>query len=155
MTSTGEKDPAGKSARGPASAETTSLASSVTEGSLVQSDKEEESTPSAKRQKTLTFEPKPSTNVTSFSKPKSSMDLGLGRMVQSEVELRKKESIGLALTGGGRKLGGVVKSATPPRGQKDEEWGCLVCTLSNEPLQLACIACGTPKGEAIWTDRPL
>jgi hypothetical protein len=64
------------------------------------------------------------------SKAKSNA-VGLGRMVQAEMDLRKKESLGMApVKGSGRTLGsrptGMIQNvqSTPMK------WGCLVCTLS-------------------------
>lgn len=65
-----------------------------------------------------------------------STSLGLGKMVQTEIDLRKKESIGMApVKGGGRKLGAKPKPEPeyqPPEMQNDRPpsaWSCLVCTL--------------------------
>ena len=65
-----------------------------------------------------------------------STSLGLGKMVQTEIDLRKKESIGMApVKGGGRKLGAKPKPEPefkPPEMQNDRSpsaWSCLVCTL--------------------------
>ena len=62
--------------------------------------------------------------------PKSNA-IGLGRMVKAEIDLRKKESLGMApVKGGGRTLGsrstGMIQNvpSTPMK------WDCLVCTLS-------------------------
>ena len=59
--------------------------------------------------------------------PKSNA-IGLGRMVKAEIDLRKKEFLGMApVKGSGRTLGsrstGMIQS-TPMK------WDCLVCTLS-------------------------
>ncbi|OCH95379.1 WLM-domain-containing protein [Obba rivulosa] len=94
-----------------------------------------------------------------------------GNIVKSEMHLRKKESIGLAAGGGGRRLGGgfshISRNAQPSQatnlsadyGSGDrrgevEDWACLVCTLSNLPGNLACSACGTPRGESNWSGAP-
>ena len=59
--------------------------------------------------------------------------LGLGKLVQTEIDFRKKESIGLASTqGGGRTLG-----SSRPRGPSPDldpasqggRWNCKICTL--------------------------
>jgi len=74
--------------------------------------------------------------------------LGLGKLVQTEIDFRKKESLGLAPTQSARKLGiGVsTKGSRDARnvfgnqkgdtgGAKDvhrtlgKAWSCLVCTL--------------------------
>lgn len=71
--------------------------------------------------------------------PKSTGTLGLGKMVQSEIKLRKQESLGMApVKGGGRTLGGsgpikpLHPSPAPAPEQQhktDQEWSCVVCTL--------------------------
>lgn len=102
--------------------------------------------------------------------------IGLGGMVEAEVDLRKKESLGMApVKGRGRTLGssstGITQNAqsTPA---KQDVWNCLVCTLSvtfccntflgfilirasseNQPGHLSCSACGTPRGEQSWSQR--
>jgi hypothetical protein len=71
----------------------------------------------------------------------TSNGLGLGKMVQTEIDLRKKESLGMApVKGGGRTLG-PTKSIPkiPPRNDiRDKSlrephtgnhWSCLICTL--------------------------
>lgn len=57
--------------------------------------------------------------------------IGLGRMVKAEIDLRKKESLGMApVKGSGHTLGsrstGMIRNvqSTPAK------WDCLVCTLS-------------------------
>lgn len=42
--------------------------------------------------------------------------------------------------------------ATTTRGDitRNHKWPCLVCTLDNEPEHLACSACATPRGDALW-----
>lgn len=66
--------------------------------------------------------------------------LGLGRLVQEEMSLRRRESLGLV---GGRKLGGAseAQKSTAPKAspsiqqkksadsQTPENWVCLVCIL--------------------------
>ncbi|KIM68575.1 hypothetical protein SCLCIDRAFT_882192 [Scleroderma citrinum Foug A] len=32
----------------------------------------------------------------------------------------------------------------------DNMWGCLVCTLANQPNHLACSTCSTPRGDSEW-----
>ena len=63
-------------------------------------------------------------------RPKSNA-IGLGGMVKAEIDLRKKESLGMApVKGSGRTLGsrptGMIQNiqSTPTK------WDCLVCTLS-------------------------
>jgi hypothetical protein len=67
--------------------------------------------------------------------------LGIGKLVQSEIDLRKKESLGMApVKGGGRTLGtgtldsvrslhNVAKGTYPLTPPPAERWTCLVCTL--------------------------
>jgi len=95
-------------------------------------------------------------------KKKPSGTFGLGSIVQDEVQLRKKESIGLALAGN-QKLGGTGKSHTAKADHdkvddknenKAETWGCHVCTLSNKPRHLTCLACGTARRDSAWVGAP-
>lgn len=53
-----------------------------------------------------------------------------GFMVKDEVDLRRKESMGLALTGN-QKLGGSrMSSKAEQKAQENTSgWSCLVCTL--------------------------
>ncbi len=83
--------------------------------------------------------------ITSRAKPptKASNDraLGLGKMVQTEVDLRKKEALGMApVKGGGRTLGSRRPVPRSPSVSSSEEalvkepaperpWSCPVCTL--------------------------
>ncbi|KAF9475398.1 WLM-domain-containing protein [Pholiota conissans] len=101
--------------------------------------------------------------LASSSTPRAAQNggLGLGKMVQTEIDLRKKESIGMApIKGGGRTLGSAepAPKITPLRNDTPQsktrsllehdtgkQWSCPVCTLKNEPLHLACAACATPR----------
>ncbi|KAL1744844.1 WLM domain-containing protein [Schizophyllum fasciatum] len=84
--------------------------------------------------------------------------IGLGKLVQSEIALRKKESVGLAPVKNEetRKLGGrpqlLPKAAPSSRDEsaprKPAGWSCLACTFINEPSHLACSICATPKGDS-------
>ncbi|KAJ7650333.1 WLM domain-containing protein [Roridomyces roridus] len=65
--------------------------------------------------------------------PPKEKELGIGHMVQSEINLRKKESLGMA--GGGKVLGG----------RKEPEWACTRCTLLNKESFLACSACAAER----------
>jgi hypothetical protein len=65
------------------------------------------------------------------------MKFGFGNLVQDEVQLRKKESIGLALSGNQR-LGGSGNSRTVKADESNAEgenenemepWKCFMCTL--------------------------
>lgn len=67
-------------------------------------------------------------DTSSKARHPTSNAIGLGRMVKAEIDLRKKESLGMApVKGSGRTLGsrsnGMIQS-TPTK------WNCLVCTLS-------------------------
>ena len=66
--------------------------------------------------------------------------LGIGKLVQSEIDLRKKESLGMApVKGGGRTLGTGTShictgsshnvARTHAQTPSPEWWACLVCTL--------------------------
>ncbi|KAH6913065.1 WLM domain-containing protein [Coprinopsis sp. MPI-PUGE-AT-0042] len=71
---------------------------------------------------------------------------GLGNLVKAEVELRKKEALGLApVKGKGRTLGTKPLQQPPVPPAPANGWSCTVCTLINEPGHLACSACATPK----------
>ncbi|KAF8896398.1 WLM domain-containing protein [Infundibulicybe gibba] len=97
----------------------------------------------------------------------SSTSLGIGKLVQNEVNLRKKESLGMApIKGGGRTLGGTrpaISARSPPQSRlvlpveaakvEKLQWGCLVCTLDNDLQHLACSACATPRGGQTWTKQ--
>ncbi|KAJ7494691.1 WLM domain-containing protein [Mycena galericulata] len=62
-------------------------------------------------------------------------------LVQSEISLRKKESLGMApVKGGGRALGGSTRAT-----HEEQEWACVICTLLNKGSFLACSACATPR----------
>ena len=85
---------------------------------------------------------RPSKRLKRFNESSStnpSATFGYGNLVQDEVQLRKKESIGLALSGnqklGSSRNGRIVKVE---KGKVEDEieiedetetWGCLVCTL--------------------------
>ncbi|TFK28098.1 WLM-domain-containing protein [Coprinopsis marcescibilis] len=71
--------------------------------------------------------------------------LGIGKLVQAEIQDRKKEALGLAPIKGKRTIGQKPRERSPP--VEPEGWGCLVCTLINSPQHLACSACATPRGE--------
>lgn len=72
--------------------------------------------------------------------------LGVGKLVQTEIDLRKKESLGMApvVKGGSRTLGRPSRLTSKPKAldvpppeeptaqagsPNDSEWECLVCTL--------------------------
>lgn len=96
-------------------------------------------------------------------KGKQTGNLGLRNIAQSEVELRKKEALGLAPVNKYRKLGEApkanpsshepVKSTDGFSSRLTSKWNCLVCTLQNQPEHLACAACATPKGESTYHIR--
>lgn len=81
--------------------------------------------------------------------------LGIGKLVQSEIDFRKRESLGMtSVKGGGRTLGssGTGPSHNVAKGictltPSPEQWACLVCTLRNDAEHLACSACATPRGD--------
>lgn len=108
----------------------------------------------------------------SASSSKKNRDVPYGALLKDEIELRKRESLGM--TGSGQRLGGNRRSSNSTSaiqpGQRDKEtqksdrspappaapermseWTCLVCTLSNSMGHLACTACATPRGETTWT----
>ncbi|KAJ7903525.1 WLM domain-containing protein [Mycena olivaceomarginata] len=62
--------------------------------------------------------------------------LGLGGLVQSEISLRKKESLGMAPVKAGSRVLGVPKT---------QQWACHMCTFLNEENFLACSVCSTPR----------
>ncbi|KAJ3801820.1 WLM domain-containing protein [Lentinula aff. detonsa] len=69
---------------------------------------------------------------------KSDLNIGLGKIVETEVTFRKKEALGM--TGKGRTIGdGAICTG------EHTPWYCLVCTLENEPYHLVCAACRTEK----------
>ncbi|KIK63135.1 hypothetical protein GYMLUDRAFT_197565 [Collybiopsis luxurians FD-317 M1] len=70
-------------------------------------------------------------------------------LVDSEIAFRKKEALGMApVRGKGHTIGG---STADKHAKRDIEstWSCLVCTLENEPLHLACAACGTERSQRL------
>ncbi|KAJ3998936.1 WLM domain-containing protein [Lentinula boryana] len=69
---------------------------------------------------------------------KSNLNIGLGKIVETEVTFRKKEALGM--TGKGRTIDDGVK-----RTGERTPWYCLVCTLENEPYHLVCAVCRTEK----------
>ncbi|KAL1662655.1 WLM domain-containing protein [Schizophyllum commune] len=110
------------------------------------------------------------------NKGKAPASIGLGKLVQSEIDLRKKEAVGLApvKNEATRRLGGIPQerkgernmgerdkpsatsssahisssASTPPaQATETDEWACLACTFLNAPDHLACSICATPRGE--------
>lgn len=90
--------------------------------------------------------------------------LGLGNIVQTEINFRKKESLGMApIRGGGRTLGSTESkpisrkerspSVLEPPVSEEHLWICLVCTLENAAEHLACSVCTTPRGEKLFQAR--
>ncbi|KAJ7170646.1 WLM domain-containing protein [Mycena crocata] len=74
-------------------------------------------------------------------KESESRPVGLGKIVEREISLRKKESLGMAPTkAGGRVLGGRTV-------QKEPKWACSICTLLNKESFLACSVCATPRAQ--------
>lgn len=69
----------------------------------------------------------PSRVESSRAKARNLKPIGIGKIVQTEVDLRKKESLGLApVKGPGRTLGGSGKSIP---NDLSPTWSCRVCTL--------------------------
>ncbi|KAF6754493.1 WLM domain-containing protein [Ephemerocybe angulata] len=84
--------------------------------------------------------------ATNQSQPKGGA-LGLGNLVQTEIDFRKKESLGMApVKGGGRTLGKSKPRGLSPVERKNGEWSCKICTLINEPQTAVCSVCETPRG---------
>ncbi|KAJ7475808.1 WLM domain-containing protein [Mycena latifolia] len=76
----------------------------------------------------------------------TSVSSSLGNMLENEISLRKKESLGMGpLKAGGRVLGGAVRST---RQELEPEWACTYCTLLNRESFLACSACLKPRVQA-------
>ncbi|KAG7451134.1 WLM-domain-containing protein [Guyanagaster necrorhizus] len=87
-------------------------------------------------------------------KEKETPPLGLGKLVKTEVDFRKKEALGMVPTQGSRRLGGRVKSKeSDTEFSPTEPWECAVCTLINKPRHLACSACFTPRGNDYVYDK--
>ncbi|KAI0787641.1 WLM-domain-containing protein [Fomes fomentarius] len=103
------------------------------------------------------------------SSTKKQQTLSYGSIVQNEIKQRRKQMLGM--DGPGKRLGSSESSSErrflmdkrrtgtvashgadgkpqPPRAGTD--WTCEVCTLVNEPLNLACSACDTPRGGTVW-----
>ncbi|KAK7033130.1 WLM-domain-containing protein [Favolaschia claudopus] len=86
---------------------------------------------------------KTSSHITQDSKGKKSSSLG--NLVQNEISLRKRESLGMApVKAGSRVLGGRSTVGAGQRPQ-ESEWACHLCTLLNKDGFLACSACSTPR----------
>ncbi|KAJ7707754.1 WLM domain-containing protein [Mycena rosella] len=69
----------------------------------------------------------PVASGSTFTKDHTSSSLG--KMVENEISLRKKESLGMApLKAGGRILGGAARS-TQTEPKRTPEWACTFCTL--------------------------
>ncbi|KAF7336626.1 hypothetical protein MVEN_02097100 [Mycena venus] len=76
-------------------------------------------------------------------KAQNNAGFGLGNMVQSEISLRKKESLGMApVKAGSRVLGDGIPAR---KTQEEPQWACHMCTLLNKESFLACEACTTPR----------
>ncbi|KAF9468114.1 WLM domain-containing protein [Collybia nuda] len=91
-----------------------------------------------------------------LTKP-SSAPLSAGNIIQSEINLRKKESLGMEpIRSGGRTLGPYAKESREAVGSRMKimqimatrpQWSCLACTFLNEADYLACSVCTTPRTE--------
>lgn len=80
--------------------------------------------------------------------------IGLGRMVKAEIDLRKKESLGMApVKGSGRTLGSRSTGMIQNVQSTAMKWDCLVCTLENQSSHLSCSACSTPRGDQTWSQK--
>ncbi|KAF8807050.1 WLM-domain-containing protein [Phlegmacium glaucopus] len=95
--------------------------------------------------------------TSSKARHSNSNAIGLGRMVEAEMDLRKKEFLGMApVKGSGRTLGssstGMIQNVQSAP-IKQDVWDCLVCTLENQPGHLSCSACSTPRGEHAWSQK--
>ncbi|KAL0565205.1 hypothetical protein V5O48_016821 [Marasmius crinis-equi] len=100
---------------------------------------------------------------------RTSTSTGLRGVVQGEIRVRRQDTLGMQ-PGKGSILGAVP---TPtPKGEPPDKstdlrhqtrvhepkapregtttWSCLVCTLQNKAIHLACSACGTTRGEERW-----
>ncbi|KAJ7127034.1 WLM domain-containing protein [Mycena epipterygia] len=86
--------------------------------------------------------PPPKAKTTARSRDsKVKKSFGSGKMVEEEISLRKKESLGMApIKAGGRILGGSVRPS-----REEPDWACSTCTLLNRGSFLACSACATPR----------
>ncbi|KAJ3713663.1 WLM domain-containing protein [Lentinula raphanica] len=73
---------------------------------------------------------------------KASLNMGFGRQIETKPASQKREASGM--TDKGLTMSRVEKRATVT-------WSCLVCTLENQPLHLACAACNTEKGRSSLT----
>ena len=70
-------------------------------------------------------------NTSSKARHPKSKAIGLGGMVKAEIDLRKKESLGMApVKGGGRTLGSKSTGMLGNVQSTSTKWDCLVCTLS-------------------------
>lgn len=97
------------------------------------------------------------------AKGKAPSSIGLGKLVQSEIDLRNKESLGMAFVKNDstRKLGGRPRQPEPdaPRAhpasptQDGEQWSCSACTFINAAGHLACSICATPRGDGAGMAR--
>ncbi|KAL1729512.1 WLM domain-containing protein [Schizophyllum commune] len=98
------------------------------------------------------------TPATTSNKGKAPASIGLGKLVQSEIDLRKKEAVGLApiKNEATRKLGGRPPERKGERnlgGRNMGERDMPSATSSaahislNAPGHLACSICATPRGE--------
>ncbi|TFK47837.1 WLM-domain-containing protein [Heliocybe sulcata] len=92
---------------------------------------------SSKRQTLLGDSPSSRPSAQESRRGNQGRQLRLGNLVQDEVDLRKKESLGLALGGARNKLGATPSNAphthSPSRSSRAqvevEEWACAMCTL--------------------------
>jgi len=93
-------------------------------------------------------------NTSSRARHSNPNAIGLGKMVEAEMDLRKKESLGMApVKGSGRTLGSRSTGMTQNAQSTPTKWNCILCTLENQPGHLSCSACNTPRGEQSWSQR--
>jgi len=93
-------------------------------------------------------------NTSSKARHLKSNAIGLGGMVKAEIDLRKKESLGMApVKGSGRTLGSRSTAMLQNVQSTPTKWDCLVCTLENQSGHLSCSACSTPRGDQTWSQK--
>ncbi|KAF8632237.1 hypothetical protein AX15_001989 [Amanita polypyramis BW_CC] len=82
----------------------------------------------------------------SSGKGKATPDVGLGKIVQTEIQFDSDDEI---IVSEPRHIAGPVRPRNNEQNRSavpQAQWACIVCTLLNEPAHLACAACGTTCG---------